>query len=64
MHDCPTRLLEILDFCDYDCSRLSSASYAEAFSLARCARIELPRPGVAWPSSPGVTGAGEITPIA
>ncbi len=60
MHDCEPRLVEILSACDFDRSRLSVADAAEVFNLARSAGIELYRPGVAWPSSPGadLTGGG------
>ena len=44
---------------NYDTSRLSEAECSEVYRLARAAKIELPRPGVA-PSSLGadLTGGG------
>ncbi len=62
MHDREARLVEILNACDFDRSRLSNADNAAVFDLARAAGIELYRPGVAWPSSPGADLiGGEIT---
>ena len=62
MHDRDIRLVEILNSCDFDRTRLTGALHAAVFNLARAAGIELYRPGVAWSSSPGadLTG-GEIT---
>ena len=44
-------LAEKLRAAGYNIGRLSEAECSEVFRLARAARIELPRPGVAWPSS-------------
>ncbi len=64
MHDRDIRLVEILSSCDYDRSRLSDVDAAEAFSLARAAQIELWRPGMVWPSSPGTEHrGGGLTPL-
>lgn len=54
------RLAEKLRSVDFDRSRLSVAGAAEVSALAARAGIELPRAGVAWPSSPGAdrTGGG------
>ena len=58
-----TRLAEILRRVDYDLDRLTEAQRIDVFTLAASARVELWRPGLRWPSSPGsdVTGGG-ITP--
>ncbi len=60
MHDREARLVEILNACDFDRSRLTADLYAEVFNLARAAGIELYHAGRIWPSSPGadLTGGG------
>ena len=54
------RLAEKLRAVDFDRSRLTADQHAEVFNLARAAGIELYRPGVAWPSSPGADLAGRV----
>ena len=51
-------LAEKLRAVDYDRTRLPDADLVEVYRLARAARIELPRPGVVWPSSEGAEDRG------
>ena len=64
MYDRCARLVQILESCDFDRSRLSASDNETVWDLARRASVELPRPGVTWASSPGadLTG-GEVTAV-
>ncbi len=59
-----TALAQKLRAVDYDVDRLTEFQRIEIYDLARAARIELPCPGTAWPSSPSADlSGGEITPL-
>ena len=59
-----TLLADKLRAADFDLSRLSDVQLAEVYRLARAARIELPRPGVAWPNIAGTDVlAGPVTRV-
>ena len=46
-------LAKILRSADYDLTHLTDAERVRVFDLARSAQVELWRPGLRWPSSPG-----------
>ncbi len=53
-----TCLAERLRRVGYDLARLTEAQRIEIFTLARSAQVEIWRPGLAWPSSPGADRTG------
>ncbi len=57
-----TRLAEKLRRVGVDLNRLSDTERERVFGLARAAWLEIWRPGLRWPSSPGTTATGgEVT---
>ncbi len=57
-----TDLAEIIRRVGYDLAQLTDAEHIRVSTLARSAQVQLWRPGLRWPSSPGseLTG-GEVT---
>ena len=58
------KIAEKLRRIDFDLTSLTEAQRIEIFALARSAQVELWRPGLIWPSSPGADSTGgEVTQL-